>query len=121
MSKYGDRGFRVGDFWLSRRGNSPAWCRTWYDPESGQVRRVSLDTVDELEARDRLTAWFVAQQAGQQPASNPRLLSEILLAYHEARGQHTCKPDNVTTSGRYWLEHLGDIPAETAAEVESRR
>ena len=119
MAKYEKREFKLGDFWISQRPNSPAFCRTWYDNDGRQTRRVSLETTDWEEAKQRLTAWFVAQQSGPEPVSKSYMLSEVLLAYHEARGQHTYKPDNVTTSGRYWLDCLGDIPAEKAAEMEA--
>lgn len=119
MGKYEKREFQLGEYWLGQRGHSPAWCRCWYDGDSRQVRRSSLDTTDFDEAKQRLTAWFVAKQQGEKTQGKVWMLSEVFLAYHEARGQHTCNPDNVTTSGRYWLEHFGDVPAAQAAEAEA--
>ena len=121
MSKYEKRdAFTLGKYWLAQREGSPSFYRFWYDESLGRVCKSSLKTTDETEARDRLTAWFVSQQQGSPTKGDTCiLLSEACLAYYEARGQHTAKPDSVKTSAAYALEYFGDVPADQVGEADA--
>jgi integrase len=37
---------RIGEYWLSKRPNSPFWCRTWFDPAKRQTRRESFAVLE---------------------------------------------------------------------------
>jgi integrase len=120
MSKYEKRdAFTLGKYWIAQREGSPSYYRFWYDEDLGRVCKSSLKTTDETEARDRLTAWFVSQKTGISDRQAILSLSECCLAYYEARGQHTCKPDSVKTSAAYALDYFGDVPADQVGEAEA--
>ena len=51
---------QIGRYWLSRRRNSAAWCRTWFDASTRQTCRASLGTDDLDEAKLALAAWITA-------------------------------------------------------------
>src|SRR6185437_12654403 len=83
MPRYAEKRGQVGDYWLSRRPNSPAWCRTWLDARAGQVRRASLETNNFEEAKSRLAAWFIANHRPKDAAPSDTLLSAILTGYYD--------------------------------------
>lgn len=119
MAKYRKRVFSVGPYFLGKRARSDAWCRCWYDHASRQVKRASLETTDEEEAKERLTAWFITQQAGPPSKGKAYSLEEVLTAYKEARDGQIASPHNVAVGKEYWLEHFGDAEAEAAAEADA--
>ena len=112
--RHASRNFQCGDWWIGTKSGRPGYfrCRA----EGRQVVRISLATGDLDEAKERLTAWFVAQQQGL-PA-RPISLAEVLLAYDEAHGKHLVSAADVKTSSRLWAEHFGDIPAADAFDLE---
>jgi integrase len=87
MPRYAEKLGQVGDYWLSQRPNSAAWCRTWFDGRTGQVRRASLGTVDFEEAKTRLVAWFIESHREKNAPISEALLSGILKAYYD---RHAC-------------------------------
>ncbi len=84
-----DRLGQLGDYWLSRRPNSPAWCRTWFDAVSRQTRRTSLGTDDLAAARIALARWVTVH--GHRFAQQPQdvLIGDVFARYMEKHGQHT--------------------------------
>jgi integrase len=79
---------RIGDYYLSRRDNSPAWCRTWYDDTSRQTRRVSLDTTDFAEARRRLGDWYAHNVTLKRAEPEQAKLADIVLRYWTDHARH---------------------------------
>ncbi len=80
---------QIGDCWLSRRGNSSAWCRTWFDAATRQTRRASLGTDDLAAARLGLARWVTLN--GHREAQRPHdvLIGDVFARYMEKRGRHT--------------------------------
>lgn len=119
MPRYQKRAFSVGPYFLGKRPSRPGWCRCWYDHETRQVKRVSLETVNEEEAKERLTAWFIAQQSGPPEKGEAPSLETVLTAYAAAREGQLASPHNVSVGKQYWLDHFGDVPAAAAAEADA--
>jgi integrase len=84
MPRYAKKLGQIGEWWLSKRPNSPAWCRTWFDARAGQVCRASLETPDFDEAQIRLAAWFIANHRPKNAAPSETLLSGILQRYYDS-------------------------------------
>ncbi len=63
---------QIGDFWLSENRHG-TWCRTWFDPESRQTRRVALGESEFDKAVIALAKWFVIEQPleKESPADVP--------------------------------------------------
>ncbi len=89
MRKQSDRPGQIGDHWLSRRPNSPVWCRTWFNGSSRQTSRASLGTDDFAAARLALAKWVTLH--GHRAAQQPRdvLIGDVFARYYEKHGQHT--------------------------------
>ena len=89
MPKDRDQLGRIGDFWLSRRPNSPQWCRTWFDPGTRQTRRASLGTDDLESAKIHLAEWITLNVTlrRQQPRDVP--LATVFARYYEKHAKHT--------------------------------
>lgn len=117
MPRYAKRTFQVGEYYLSQRKGSPAWFRCRFNPKTRQTDRVSLETADFEEAKQKLTAWFAAY--GQGSMEREAMLSEVLLGYYEGHGKHISSAADVRLSNRYWLEHFGDVPAKQASGYEA--
>ena len=100
MSNKRRRRAEIGGYWLSRRDNSPNWCRTWFDPATRQTRRASLGTDDFQRAELKLAAWIAknAEVRDQRPADLP--LATVLT--------------------RYWYGHAKDLPSSVQAKIELR-
>ncbi len=79
---------QFGKYYLSKRRNSPFWCRTWFDPVTRQTRRESLGTENLEEATDLLESWFI--KYGQQPlrAAENLTIAEIAMRYYAQHAQH---------------------------------
>ena len=89
MSKNSDeRPFELGEYWLSKRPNSPQWCRTWFDAETRQTRRASLGTDDLEAAKATLAEWYTLH--GRRDREEPRsvVLATVCARYQDKQGQH---------------------------------
>lgn len=106
--KHNERLGQLGDYWLSRRGNSPMWCRTWFDPKSRQTKRASLGTEDFQEAQLRLAEWVTtsAKMEGGRPQDVP--LETVLLRYYHQHARHLRSADQA----RYALDRWSSFFAE---------
>jgi len=84
-----DQPGRIGSFWLSKRPNSPFWCRTWYDGRSGQTRRESLGTTDFEQAHLALAEWVTlnGRRDREQPRDVP--LGDVFVRYMHQHGRDT--------------------------------
>ena len=103
------RDFQVGDYWLSQRRGSPAWCRTWFEPTTRQTKRVSLGTADFDEAKERLTDWFVEQKTkavAPPPGAEP-CLAEVLMRYYEQHAKFLRSEERTRYSLRFWIDFWG--------------
>ncbi len=118
MPRYSnDREFQLGDFWLSKRNGSDAWCRTWFDPEGRQTRRVSLGTADHDEARQALTDWFVLNHTKQNEKPADATLAEVFARYYEHYGSAIGSHANIQRALRFWLDFHGAATVDEACQM----
>ena len=75
---------RIGDYWLSQRGNSDNWCRTWFDAGTRQTRRASLGTDDLEEAKHALARW-VTENVGTRNANPGDVPVATVFARYQAK------------------------------------
>jgi integrase len=99
MPRRRDQPGRIGEYWLSRRPNSPMWCRTWFDQATGQTRRESLGTEDFELAHQRLVQWVAAHVFTRSDARTARL-SDVFL--------------------QYWQHHASKLPSAPTAKLALR-
>ncbi len=71
----------IGGYWLSRRANSDAWCRTWYDKSRRQTRRASLHERDFERAKIALAKWVVENGSPNKDLSSDVPLADVLAFY----------------------------------------
>jgi len=89
MSKKSEeRIFQLGEYWLSKRPNSPQWCRTWFDAETRQTRRASIGTDDLEAAKEALAAWFTLNGRRDREDARSVVLATVCARYQDKQGQH---------------------------------
>ena len=117
MGRYSERDYQLGDYWLSRRPNSVAWCRTWYCEQTRQTRRASLGTADFEAAKEALNRWFAGQFTLRQTEAKPSEveLAEIWLDYWNNHAKQLRSAKTVQILLRYWLDWWGE--GATVADV----
>jgi len=84
----GSERFEVDGQWLSRRPNSPQWCRTWFDAATRQTRRASLGTDDLEAAKLALAEWVTLNARRERTPTREVVLGEVFARYWHAHGQH---------------------------------
>jgi hypothetical protein len=100
MPQHKERPGQVGDFWLSKRRGSEAWCRTGYDGRTRQTSRESLGTEDFSEAKERLVEWFLNNHRPQDASPDDVQLEALFIAYYN--------------------DHAKALPSEESARISSR-
>lgn len=120
MANFQKRDFQLGDFYLSQLGNSPAWCRTWFDADSRQTRRVSLGTTDFEEAKQALTDWFVLNQTKRNASTDEMPLAEVIARYWQHHGQNLPSAERTRLSLDYWLTFFGDACVADLGHIEEQ-
>ena len=109
MPRYkNEREFQLGEYWLSKQSRSDAWCRTWFDAQTRQTKRVSLRTAEFEEAKQRLTDWFVLRHSKSQEQPEDAVLAGIFARFYEHHGQTLQSAADVKRTLRYWLEFHKD-------------
>ncbi len=104
---------QIGDYWLSKRPNSPVWCRTWFDAKTRQTRRASLGTADFREAQLALAEWVVSNHTirHQHPENVP--LETVLVRFYENQAKESNSPTQARIALRFWSEFFaGDLVSE---------
>lgn len=115
-----------GGYWLSRRANSPMWCRTWFDPDTRQTRRESLGVSDLEKAKERLARWVIANADRPVQESAAMTIAEAAMRYWErkAKWDKYGQPRSVKSAGtirrnlEIAVEEVGDL---TVAELNKAR
>jgi len=82
-----DRLGQIGDYWLSRRPNSPLWCRTWFDATTRQTCRASLGTSDFEAARLALAQWVTVNSRRSNQDPRDVALAEVFARYYQRKGR----------------------------------
>lgn len=117
MGQYDKRNFQLGDYYLTRRGNSPAWCRTWFDPNTRQTKRASLGTTDFEQAKQILTDWFIANRSVENQPSTITPLAEVIARYWEQHAQYIASAERTNISLNYWLDFFEDRAVADLAPI----
>ena len=111
---------RIGEiagYWLSRRPNSPAWCRTWFDARNRQTRRVSLGTDDLDQAKLMLAAWITtnAEMKDAKPTDVP--LATVLARHYENHAKDLRSAEAVRYSLLRWNEFFkGELVSDVTPD-----
>jgi integrase len=79
---------QIGDYWLSRRPNSPYWCRTWFDPNTRQTCRASLGIDDFAAAGLALAQWVTLNVGTDRAAPDDVTLGRTFGRYYERHGKY---------------------------------
>src|SRR5271155_5305993 len=115
-----DREERLGEingYWLSKRPNSPAWCRTWFDPRQRQTRRASLGTDDLDQAKLALAAWVMANGRIEKQRADAVFLETCLVRYYEHQAKHLASAEPTRYGLAKWSEFFaGALVSEVTAE-----
>ena len=81
MPRKGKQPGRIGDYWLTRRPNSPHCARTWYDAKRGQTRRQSLGLENFEEAQQALIQWIAHYVLMRKAAPRDAKLADVCSRY----------------------------------------
>jgi len=92
----------LGEYWISQRANSSAWCRTWFDKQTRQTRRVSLGTSDLGKAKLMLADWVTThnRMSGEHPQDVT--LARVLTRHYEHHGRYLRSAEAVRYSLLRW-------------------
>ena len=117
MPRYTKREFQLGDYWISRRGDSPAYYANIYNEKTKRVRRFSLGTKDFSVAKEKLLIIYL--RATKPDHQNPGDLasipiSQVLLDYYEGHGKKLRSQTSIKASCRYWCDFFGEDSVEEA-------
>jgi len=106
MPRYSTKNrYQVGEHWLSKKSNSPAWHRTWFDAQTKQTRRSSLRTSNFEEAKVRLNEWFIINQTHTKPEPTKAVtLASIFARFYDEHGRHLKSYDDNRRALQYWLD-----------------
>jgi integrase len=78
----------IGGYWLTKRGNSPYWCRTWYNNTRRQTCRASLGETDFERAKLALAKWVLENEKPPQRDARDVPLAEIFSRYWIQKGKN---------------------------------
>ena len=109
---------QIGDYWLSRRTNSPMWCRTWFDERTRQTKRASLGTTDLRNAEIKLAQWVVSN--GEMRGNRPEAvaLETVLVRYYQNHAMRLRSAEQARYALRRWSE---TFPGALVSEVTPAR
>lgn len=82
-----ERAGQIGEYWLSQRVGSSAWCRTWFDADTRQTRRTSLGTDDLQAAKVALWEWFAKHGKVGRQAAQETPLDLVLVRYYQQHAE----------------------------------
>lgn len=118
MGRYDAKEFRLGDFWLGQRGESPAYYRCWR--EGGRERRASLGTANFETAKEKLTEWFIQNRTLDRETPDDVPLAEILRRYYEEHASklRTAKVSQIGLG--QWLDHWGTATVGDLSDVRKQ-
>lgn len=106
MGRYEQRGFTVGDWFLTKRGASPAWYRAKYNPTTRTTERFTLSTTDEEVAKERLLTWYLRNERDKVQTSTATL-REIFTSYEHNHAAKLRSYKTVSILLRHWTDYWG--------------
>jgi len=104
VSKYQKRDFRIGEWYLGKRGESPAFYRCRY--ANGRTERVSLGVTDFDAAKRILTEWYYQHIRLEADRAAPErvALSAVLDDYWHGEACKRISAPSIKILLRYWRE-----------------
>lgn len=109
--------YRIGEYWIAGRNGSDKLYRYWYDEKRKITRRASFGVTDLEAAKDKLTAWFIAEKTAKKQELEGVLLSEVLLRYYEEHARFKASHEAARINLTRWLEYFGpDATLEEATQ-----
>lgn len=110
--------FELGEYWITRRGNSPCFYAAWYDAKSRKTKHTSLRTDDLEEAKIKLSRLFIVHGKPQRTSNERVLLSYAFARYWELHAKNIASFDAAQRSMNYALDFYGEV---TIKELEDSR
>lgn len=111
---------QIGDYWLSKRPGSDRWCRTWYDADARQTKRVTLGTGDFPEAQLRLADWVLTNARMDQQRARDVPLAQVLVRYWHRKGKGLASAEMTRVALGYWSEFWGEAMVPDALPARQR-
>jgi len=99
---------QIGQYWLSKRSGSGAWCRTWFDAETRQTKRASIGTADFQQAQLILAKWVVVNDQPKKVQSSEMQLDTVMVRYYENHAKHLRSGDSARYALKKWSDHFGE-------------
>lgn len=100
--------FQLGEYWLSRRPNSPVWCITWFDPFTRQTRRRSTSERDFERAKVALASHYVEHAGLKEEDPGDLSLSFVLDRYWARHASKIASHETQKAAIAKWREFWGD-------------
>src|SRR5262245_65499746 len=95
MSK--QRPGQIGDYWLSQNRHG-TWCRTFFDPQTRQTRRIGLGAETFEDAVKSLARWYVLNETLEREQPQDLQLAVALDRYEERHGKNVASSHAVKRS-----------------------
>ena len=121
MPKRINREGEIAGYWLSKRGGSEMYYRTWFDPESRQTRRASLGTDDLGAAGRALAEWITTNVAPRQADPREVTLGGVFARYYQAFGRNRTGASAQRISLRMVLDEVSKGMAVAELTVSAQR
>jgi integrase len=118
MARYAETEYRVGEWFLWRRGDSPIYYRARYDGESGKLLRASLGVREFEEAKRKLDDWFIKNRTVELEKPSDASLADIIRRYWEQHASKLPSHSGNKDALAKWLAYWGDA---TVSDLTPRR
>ena len=105
MSRRIQRRFQLGEWFLWRRSDSPAYYRARFDRTTGKFERVSLGTHDPEQAERLLEEWWLLTRSVKQEAPSDASLADILRRYFDNHAKHLPSASGNRDALNKWLDY----------------
>jgi len=118
MPKTIQREFQIGEFWLSRRKDSPVWYASFYDKTAKRSRRISLCTEDFSIAKEKLLALYLQKEKPHQQAESSLTLAQVLLDYYNGHAVNLASGPSIKICCGYWSEFFDEETVLDATKIQ---
>ncbi|MCJ7526884.1 MAG: hypothetical protein MUO37_02045, partial [Methyloceanibacter sp.] len=98
--------FRIGNFFLDRRPNSPNWCVCWFDSATRQTKRASLGTSDLQAAKVQFAEYVTTHEALTNARPDEVPLEAILIRYWEDHAKTIPSAEQARFALAKWSDHF---------------
>lgn len=99
---------QTGEYWLSKRTGSDAWCRTWFDNRTRQTKRASLGTDDFRQAELNLAAWVTNNQVLRKEDPQEMPIETVLVRYYNNHAKDIRSAEDARRSLDKWSAYFAE-------------